>query len=102
MLYNIATSEGRGGFTGVLKSRYNLKEELERAQAGISDVLTGVNATKPVVEALNYELTGIKEALDLYLLSTDPDPLVLENQLPIIQQVADTLTILGMEDLKIA
>ncbi|WOG28404.1 Hpt domain-containing protein [Endozoicomonas sp. 8E] len=100
LLYNIATSEGRGGFTGVLKSRYNLKEELERAQAGISDVLTGVNATKPVVEALNYELTGIKEALDLYLLSTDPDPLVLENQLPIIQQVADTLTILGMEDLK--
>ncbi|WP_422441994.1 MULTISPECIES: Hpt domain-containing protein [unclassified Endozoicomonas] len=100
LLYNIATSEGRGGFTGVLKSRYNLKDELKRAQAGISDVLTGVNATKPVVEALNYELTGIKEALDLYLLSTDPDPLVLENQLPVIQQVADTLTILGMEDLK--
>ncbi|WP_062265526.1 Hpt domain-containing protein [Endozoicomonas arenosclerae] len=100
LLFYIATSEGQDGFTGALKSRYKLEEVLTQAQAGISDVLAGVDATTPVVEALNYELTGIKEALDLYLLSTDPDPLVLENQLPIIQQVADTLTILGMEDLR--
>ncbi|WP_257292448.1 Hpt domain-containing protein [Endozoicomonas sp. ONNA1] len=100
LLYCIATSAGHDGFTGALKSRYHLEEELNRAQAGISDILTGVNATQPVVEALNYELTGVKEALDLYLLSADPDPMVLQTQLPVIQQVADTLTILGMDDLK--
>ncbi|MGI9280523.1 MAG: Hpt domain-containing protein [Endozoicomonas sp.] len=100
LLYFIATSEGQEGFTGALKTQYKLEEVLTQAQEGISDVLTGVDATTPVVEALNYELTGIKEALDLYLLSTDSDPLILENQLPIIQQVADTLTILGMDDLR--
>ena len=96
ILYYLATSGSETGFIGVLNQRYRLVETLNSARSGTPGSLAGVDASTPVVEAINTELTGIKEALDLYLLSSSPDPLVLQNQLPVIQQVADTLSILGM------
>ena len=100
LLYCIAHSTAESEFTTALKERYQLDETLKKATQGTEQNLLGVDATTPVVEAISQELTGIKEALDLYLLSSEPDPLVLENQLPIFQQVTDTLAILGMNDFR--
>lgn len=100
LLYCIATSNSEDDFTQALKSRYKLEETLAEASREQAETFIGIDAAGPVVEALNYELAGIKEALDLYLLSPEPDPLVLQNQLPVLNQVADTLTILGMESLR--
>ena len=98
LLYCIATAEGHSGFTAALKDRYNLDETLAEATRSVSGTFVGTDAAAPVVQALNDEFAGIKDALDLYLLSPEADSLILENQLPIVQQVADTLAMLGMDD----
>ncbi|MGI9277378.1 MAG: Hpt domain-containing protein [Endozoicomonas sp.] len=98
LLYCIATAEGHSGFTGALKDRYNLEETLADATRSVSGTYVGIDVAAPVVQALNDELAGVKDALDLYLLSPEADALILENQLPIVQQVADTLAMLGMDD----
>ncbi len=102
ILYYLACADSSSGFIGILSTRYQLPETLARFRSETTPVLAGVDATGPVVDAINFELTGVKEALDLYLLSTNPDPLILQNQLPVIQQIADTLSILGMESFQVS
>lgn len=97
LLYFIALSDSNTHFNTTLKSRYKLTEALTKSQND-SGIYIVSDATTPVIQALNDELAGVKDAFDLYLLAIEPDPLVLQNQLPVIQQISDTLTILGLED----
>ncbi|MET4692607.1 chemotaxis protein CheA [Endozoicomonas lisbonensis] len=95
LLYFIALSDDDGSFGSAMKARYKLHEALKNSEAS---TFVGNEAATPVIQALNDELAGIKDAFDLYLLATEPDPLILQNQLPIIQQVSDTLLALGLEE----
>ena len=94
LLYFIAQSqsEGDGSFGSAIKARYKLHDALNN---GEGNAIAGKEAA---IQALSSELTGIKDALNLYLMATEPDPLPLQNQLPIIQQVSDTLIMLGLEE----
>ena len=78
-----------------MKARYKLHEALNNSEG---NTFVGNEAATSVIQALNDELAGIKDAFNLYLLATEPDPLILQNQLPIIQQVSGTLSMLGLEE----
>ena len=95
LLYFIARSDDDGSFGSAMKARYKLHEALNNSEGSS---FAGNEAATPVIQALNDELAGIKDAFDLYLLATEPDPLILQNQLPIIQQVSGTLSMLGLEE----
>ncbi|MCW7554944.1 Hpt domain-containing protein [Endozoicomonas gorgoniicola] len=95
LLYFIALSDDDGSFGSAMKARYKLHEALNNSEG---NTFVGNEAAPSVMQALNDELAGIKDAFDLYLLATEPDPLILQNQLPIIQQVSGTLSMLGLEE----
>ncbi|AMO54639.1 Hpt domain-containing protein [Endozoicomonas montiporae] len=95
LLYFIAQSDSDGNFGNSLRVRYKLDEALKNSE---DSSFIGNEAAIPVIQALNDELAGIKDAFDLYLLATEPDPLILQNQIPIVQQVSDTLSMLGLEE----
>ena len=97
LLYVIAQSqsEADGSFGSALKVRYKLHDALNSSEA---NTFVGNEAASRVIRALNYELADIRNALELYLMAIEPDPLPLQNQLPIIQQVSDTLVMLGLEE----
>lgn len=93
LLFHIACSECNEHFCQTLKDRYNLTEALRLSQRNILVDNNGLS----VVQALCAELEDIKEAIDLFLLSVDKDVLILQNQLPLFQQISHSLQVLGLE-----
>ena len=93
LLFFIARSDCDEHFCHTLKGRYKLAEALNLSQR---EVLT-VDNPPAVLSTLCAELGEIKETIDFYLLTLEPDLLSLQNQLPIFKQAAHSLQVLGMD-----
>ena len=92
LLYQVAVSTSQAEFTLALKARYPLQEALDQIT---KDLSISQESEQPVIEVLTQELSNIRDALEQYFLDTEPDPLLLQNQVPLIHQVGDTLKTLN-------
>ncbi|MGQ9424933.1 Hpt domain-containing protein [Gilvimarinus sp. F26214L] len=100
LLYYVAGA-GEGKFIDRIKQTYNLQAALpDQPTAGSDERPAGpdLDAVRSVVDALKDELDAIKRALDVSL--SDRETADLNEALPIIKRVADTMAVLGIADLR--
>ena len=100
LLYYVAKSPGTTPRIRAIKDLYRLDDALpgdalvneERARMSGPDR----EAMKSVVDALCEELARAKDALDLFVRSTDRKLSELGTLVPVLKQVADTVAVLGL------
>ena len=102
LLYYVATSQETSPRIERLRESYKLGEalpELEDNQGRDSETAgPDTDTLRTVVGALNEELSEIKQCLDPALAGADGCSV--ERALPVMQRVADTLSVLGLQQLK--
>ncbi len=101
LLYYIARATHEGKHIQRIKNAYNLASALpEPKEKSDHDEIMApdLEAIRSVVTALKDELDSIKHALDISL--TDRDSADIQEALPIIKRVADTMAVLGIGDLR--
>ncbi len=100
LLYYIACAENKTARLDELRDAYQLRDALPSAAEIESERqrMTGTDATaiRTVLHALNEDLAGVKDGLDLYVRSKHKNPQDLMNLMPIMRQIADTLAMLGL------
>ncbi|NQD35799.1 response regulator [Permianibacter sp. IMCC34836] len=100
LLYYVACAQRETDRIKELQSAYDLRSALPTA----SDLeterqrMTGsdAGAIRTVLQALNEDLAGVKDGLDLFVRSKTRSPQDLLNLLPTLRQIADTLGMLGL------
>ena len=97
LLYRIALAESKQPLITSLNFRYNLDEALLAAQEEPEEELFNLKATQQAVANIREELIFIKDTLDLYSDNPELYRPQLEEQLPVIEQLANTLSMLGMD-----
>lgn len=97
LLYRVALADSNQPLITSLNFRYGLDEALLSAQEEPEDELLNVEATQAVVASIREELASVKDILDLYRVNPEMHQQQLQQQLPAIEQIAHTLSILGME-----
>ncbi len=102
VLYYVARSSHSSSRIERLKQDFNLYDQLLDSGSNDSAYLMGPDpeTIRTVVQALNEELSAIKEALEVEL-AHERDNAVAD-ALPIMKRVADTLSVLGVSDLRSA
>lgn len=100
ILFYIARSKGQGKHIKRIKKLYNLESALpDTASSEGEDIMApDLEAIRSVVSAIKDELDAIKHALDVSL--TDREQVDVNEALPIIKRVADTMAVLGIGDLR--
>jgi len=101
LLYYIARSDSHSPRIEQLRAQYELANALDGDGTGVSeDMLAGPDpeTMRTVVSALNDELEAIKHALDMSI--SGHDEAAVDEALPVMQRVADTLSVLGAMDLR--
>ena len=100
LLFYVAKSSGNSPRLDALKKRYRLhslwKDTYLQTQAGSPVVGPDRGTMHSVVRALDEELLQIKERLDLFVRSSDRCLDSLDNLLPAMKRIADTLAVLGL------
>lgn len=99
ILYRIAKASSDNNLIVALKHRYSLDKALVPPPASTGNLLS-YDAAAPVVQAIKEELSAIKDTLDLYLLNPESNQARLQEQLPVCQKIADTLSMLGQNNLR--
>ncbi len=101
MLYFVAQSNCSHERVAELKVQFDLDDQtIHQSKVAVERIkLTGPdqNVMASVVKVLKEDLTTIKETLDLFVRSTERDISELEDILPSLQQIADTLVMLELE-----
>ncbi|HJT99057.1 MAG TPA: Hpt domain-containing protein, partial [Rhodanobacteraceae bacterium] len=100
LLYYVAHSSGQGPRARDVRATYRLdtllptQKELQHAQGS----MTGHNRNllDTVSVAIKEDLLRVKEALDIFLRSTDANPSDLASQAEVLDRVGDTLGMLGL------
>ncbi len=103
LLYYIARASHNGKHIERIKQAYNLESALpetdNKSDGDEDDIIApDLEAIRSVVTALKDELDAIKHALDVSL--TDRESADINEALPIIKRVADTMAVLGIGDLR--
>ena len=100
LLFYVAKSSGDSPRLAALKQQYQLQplwHEDEQAPASDSRMVGPDRGTMhSVAQALDEELLQVKERLDLFVRSAERAPLALEELLPAMKRIADTLAVLGL------
>ena len=100
ILYYIARSDSENPKLTSIRRDYRLDTALPAKSSVSSDRqrLSGPDksAIESVVDALNEELTRVKEQLDLFVRSKHKDVNELIDLKPVLQQVANTMAVLGL------
>jgi chemosensory pili system protein ChpA (sensor histidine kinase/response regulator) len=100
LLYQIATHPGTSPRVEAIRSAFRLaellpsREEVEHAVGSISGHNRALLDT--VSSAIKEDLLRVKDALDLHLRSADAQAVALEPNLEVLDRVADTLGMLGL------
>jgi chemosensory pili system protein ChpA (sensor histidine kinase/response regulator) len=100
LLYQIATHPGTSPRVEAIRSAFHLaellpsREEVEHAVGSISGHNRALLDT--VSSAIKEDLLRVKDALDLHLRSPDAQAVALEPNLEVLDRVADTLGMLGL------
>jgi len=100
LLYFVARSNSKNSRVVSLKKEFDLEnalsdsEQIKQRQAKLARPDT--TAITNVAEALNEELTSVKDQLDLFVRSHSKDPLQLQNLVDSLTRIADTLTLLEL------
>ena len=101
MLYHVAHSELDHSRITELKSEFNLEQAHDRSNKVTREriKLSGPDqdAMATVAGVMREDLTSIKEALDLYVRSKDKSASSIEELIPNLQQISDTLIMLELE-----
>ncbi|MFZ5841482.1 MAG: Hpt domain-containing protein [Pseudomonadota bacterium] len=100
LLYYVACAQRETDRIKELQAAYDLRSalptatdlEAERQRMTGSDA----GAIRTVLQALNEDLAGVKDGLDLFVRSKTRSPQDLLNLLPTLRQIADTLGMLGL------
>lgn len=101
LLYYVARAKADGKHIQRIKKLYQLEDALPDAEkkSDTDDIMApDLEAIRSVVSALKDELDAIKHALDISL--TDREEADINEALPIIKRVADTMAVLGIGDLR--
>lgn len=101
LLYYVARATHPGKHIERIKQAYKLKSALppESPEQGQEESMApDLEAVRSVVGALKDELDSIKYALDVSL--TDREEADVNEALPVIKRVADTMAVLGIGDLR--
>ncbi|MCO5786782.1 hybrid sensor histidine kinase/response regulator [Pseudomonas sp. G11-1] len=100
LLFYVAKSNGDSPRLTALRQQYQLQSLWrEDDQAAASDnrmVGPDRGTMHSVAQALDEELLQVKERLDLFVRSTERAPQLLEELLPAMKRIADTLAVLGL------
>ncbi|MGB1270446.1 MAG: Hpt domain-containing protein, partial [Endozoicomonas sp.] len=99
ILYRIAKANSNSNLIVSLKRRYSLEKALIPTPPTTGNLLS-YDAAAPVVQAIHEELSAIKDTLDLYRLNPESNQARLQEQLPLCQKIADTLSMLGQDNLR--
>jgi chemosensory pili system protein ChpA (sensor histidine kinase/response regulator) len=97
LLYYVARSDSESPLIAGIQQDYQLKEALAHSSSDDSGV-ADAEAMRSVVEALVAELGGVKELLDIYARGSGDGSKTLEQCLPILKRVGDTMAVLGLSD----
>lgn len=104
LLYYVAQSAPTGERVCAIQRAYRLDELLPREDevAALRDSLAGPNTAllETVGAAIAEDLARIKESLDVFVRSEQRDVDSLRGLIPSLHQVADTLAMLGMGELR--
>ncbi len=102
LLYRIGKAKSDSSLILSIQRSYSLEKALEKAvQSEPQDAnLISFDTAAPVVKAIKEELSNVKDALDLYLLNPQTNKDRLLEQLPTCKQIADTLSMLGLNKLQ--
>ncbi|GAB1262838.1 hybrid sensor histidine kinase/response regulator [Aurantivibrio plasticivorans] len=101
ILYYIAGAKSEGKYIKRIRDAYNLHDALPEKKADQSEneiIAPDLEAIVSVVNALKDELDTIKHALDVSL--TDRESADINEAIPVIKRVADTMAVLGIGDLR--
>lgn len=97
LLYYVAQSQGTGTpYVRELKDRYGLEQALPGQTADSHPGGPGREAIRSVVNALNEEVARLKDQLDLFVRDKFRQNSDLEELLPGLRQIANTLAIVGL------
>jgi len=100
LLYYVACAQRESERIKELQSAYDLRAALPTASDLESERqrMTGTDAgaIRTVLHALNEDLAGVKDGLDLFVRSKQRSPQDLLNLLPTLRQIGDTLGMLGL------
>ena len=102
LLYQIGNAKSDNSLILSIQRSYSLEKELKKALQSEpqESSLISFDAAAPVVNAIKEELSSVKDALDLYLLNPQTNKERLQGQLSTCKQIAETLSILGLEKLQ--
>jgi chemosensory pili system protein ChpA (sensor histidine kinase/response regulator) len=97
LLYYVAQArETSSPYITDLRDRYRLDQALPEDGAGEAGSGPGREAIQSVVVALNEEVAGLKDQLDLFVRDQNRQNQDLEELLPGLRQVANTLAVVGL------
>lgn len=100
LLYYVACAQGNSDRLRELHAAFDLRAALPNADDLEAERrrMTGSDATaiRTVLAALNEDLAGVKDGLDLFVRSKQRQPQDLLNLIPTLRQIADTLGMLGL------
>ena len=104
LLYYVGRARSEGERVQRIRESFGLEEFLpdsERVEA-VERSLTGPNRSlmETVSSAIKEDIARVKDALDIHVRLEGSDPQDLAQQTEILAKVADTLGMLGLEDLK--
>ena len=101
MLFHISKSTSEESIIQTIKSEFKLDQEQERSNKAAREQIKMAgpdqDAMITVANVMREDLANIKDSLDLYVRSKDKDPAVLEQLVPGLQQISDTLVMLELE-----
>ncbi len=97
LLYRVALADSVQPLITSLSFRYNLNDALLAAQEEPEETLLNLEATQSAVANIREELSYVKDALDLYMVNPEMHQPQLREQLPVLEQLSHTLSMLGMD-----
>ncbi|MBT8449272.1 MAG: Hpt domain-containing protein, partial [Gammaproteobacteria bacterium] len=101
LLFHVANSKSEHSRVVELKSDFKLSDGGVRSERANRERLKmsgpDQDAMQTVAGVMREDLSNIKDALDLFVRSSEKDPSVLEELVPNLQQIADTLLLLELE-----
>ena len=103
LLFYVASASSGNTTVNAVKAAYGLNTlvgegSLELARASMSGPNEGMYAS--IAQALQEDITEIKERLEVYTLSDDRDPAHLEAMTQLFSRLGDTLSMLGLTRLR--
>jgi chemosensory pili system protein ChpA (sensor histidine kinase/response regulator) len=99
LLYYVARSSATSLSVQNIKNKYGLQESVSNSELGASGQgMLDSDTMRSVVASLQDELETIKHALDVGISGRDSSSV--SEALPVMQRVADTLTVLGFTDMR--